>query len=356
MFFKLNKVNKWFHGKHILKDISFPADKGEIISFIGPSGVGKTTLLKIIAGMEPPDSGDIVFKTNPGDKNPAVMVFQDFLLFPNMTVFDNVAFGLRAGKTDKQVIQKKVMEMLDCFQVREKADQYPKQLSAGQQQRVAIARAMVINPGVLLLDEPFANLDKNLKADTALFIRNTQKQFNTTTICVMHDQEEAFSMSDRIGIMLDGELVQFDRVDRVFHEPISIQAAAFLGHVNRLTPETAGKLTIKGNGPEKGLDFSTENYYFRAEAATISSNSQGHWTIVQKVFFGTNISFHLQCNTAVFQVHTLYNGFQTGDRVDLFIHRILRGKNHEKNTFNAGSDSLDRVLPEGDAPTGAANP
>jgi putative spermidine/putrescine transport system ATP-binding protein len=326
MFFKLNKVNKGFHGKQILKDISFAADRGEIISFIGPSGVGKTTLLKIIAGMETPDSGQIVFNSVDGGRNPAVMVFQDFLLFPNMTVFDNVAFGLRASKTDKKVIPKKVIEMLDCFQVREKADQYPKQLSAGQQQRVAIARAMVINPGVLLLDEPFANLDKNLKADTALFIRNTQKRFNTTTICVMHDQEEAFSMSDRIGIMLDGQLVQFDRVERVFHEPISIKAAAFLGHVNRLTPETTARLKIRGNRAGQDLDFSTGEYYFRAEAATITANRQGHWTIVQVVFFGTNISYHLQWASTLFQVHTLYNGFQLGDRVDLTIHRILRGK------------------------------
>ncbi|ACN13159.1 uncharacterized ABC transporter, ATP-binding protein [Desulforapulum autotrophicum HRM2] len=356
MFFKLTRISKSFNGKQVLNNISFTAEKGDIISFIGPSGVGKTTLLKIIAGMETPDSGDLIFNTEPGDKNPAVMVFQDFLLFPNMTVFDNVAFGLRATKTGRQVIQKKVMEMLDCFQVREKAGQYPKQLSAGQQQRVAIARAMVINPGVLLLDEPFANLDKNLKADTALFIRNTQKQFHTTTICVMHDQEEAFSMSDRIGIMLDNRLVQFDRVDRVFHEPLSIEAAAFLGPVNRLTPETAGKLTIKNNGSGEDLDFSTGNYYFRAEAATISSNSQGHWTIVQIVFLGTNISYHLQCGTAVFQVHTLYNGFQTGDRVDLLIHRILRGENHEKNSFTAGDDSLDPVLPKTDAPTGGPYP
>lgn len=328
MFFKVKQINKSFNDRTILKNINFAADRGEIISFIGPSGVGKTTLLKIIAGMETPDSGEIVFeKTGPGNKNPAVMVFQDFLLFPNMTVFDNVAFGLRACRTDKRVIQKKVMEMLDCFQVLEKADQYPKQLSAGQQQRVAIARAMVINPGVLLLDEPFANLDKNLKADTALFIRNTQKQFNTTTICVMHDQAEAFSMSDRMGIMIDNELVQLDRVERVFHEPISFKAASFLGHVNRLTLETLGKLKIVDNGAETDLYFSTRDYFFRAEAATIAHNGEGPWEIVKIVFFGTNISYHLKNNDTIIHVHSLYSGFQTGDRVDLIVHRILKGEN-----------------------------
>ena len=328
MFFKVKEVSKSFNGQKILKNINFTADRGEIISFIGPSGVGKTTLLKIIAGMETPDSGEIVFKeTGLANRNPAVMVFQDFLLFPNMTVFDNIAFGLRASRTKKKVVREKVMEMLECFQILEKVDQYPKKLSAGQQQRVAIARAMVINPGVLLLDEPFANLDKNLKADTALFIRNTQKLFNTTTICVMHDQAEAFSMSDRMGIMIDGELIQLDRVEKVFHEPISVKAAAFLGHVNRLTPDILGKVKMIGNGTGANLDFSTRDYFFRAEAATIAHNGEGPWKIVKIVFFGTNISYHLKNNDTIIHIHALYNGFQTGDRVDLIVHRILKGEN-----------------------------
>ena len=328
MFFKVKEVSKSFNGQTILKNINFTADRGEIISFIGPSGVGKTTLLKIIAGMETPDSGEIVLKeTGLANRNPAVMVFQDFLLFPNMTVFDNIAFGLRASRTKKKVVREKVMEMLECFQILEKVDQYPKELSAGQQQRVAIARAMVINPGVLLLDEPFANLDKNLKADTALFIRNTQKLFNTTTICVMHDQAEAFSMSDRMGIMLDGELIQLDRVEKVFHEPISVRAAAFLGHVNRLTPDILGKVKILDNGTGKNLDFSTGDYFFRAEAAAIANNGEGPWEIVKIVFFGTNISYHLKNNDTIIHIHALYNGFQTGDRVDLIVHRILKGEN-----------------------------
>jgi len=319
MFFEVKQLNKSFGDKLLLKNISFGAQKGDIISFVGPSGVGKTTLLKMIAGLEQPDSGEILFTSRHSDHNPAVMVFQDFMLFPNMTVYDNIAFGLRARKTDKKQIEEKVHEMLECFQIQDKRQQYPTSLSAGQQQRVAIARAMVISPSILLLDEPFANLDKNLKADTALFIHQTQKKFKTTTIAVMHDQEEAFRMSDKIGVMLDGELVQFDTVSRVYHAPISIKAAAFLGQVNIFSPEAVDKVSIK-----ETLDFTTQRYYFRAEAATLSSHPQGKWKITEIVFFGAKISYHIKNDNLSFYISSLNNFFKTGDSVDLTIHKILK--------------------------------
>jgi len=323
MFFEVKQLNKSFGNKLLLKNISFGAKEGDIISFVGPSGVGKTTLLKIIAGLEQPDSGEILFTTSHKGKNsgnnPAVMVFQDFMLFPNMTVFDNIAFGLRAAKTDKKRMEQKVQEMLQCFQIQDKQDQYPKSLSAGQQQRVAIARAMVINPSILLLDEPFANLDKNLKAETASFIHHTQKRFNTTTIAVMHDQEEAFRMSDKIGVMLDGELVQFDTVSRVYHAPISIKAAAFLGQVNILTREAAEKMVII-----EELDFKTCRYYFRAEAATLSPNPRGTWKIIEILFLGATISYHIKNHNLNFYIHSINDHFNMGDTVDLTINKILK--------------------------------
>jgi putative spermidine/putrescine transport system ATP-binding protein len=158
-----------------LDGISLEIKKGEIVSFIGPSGSGKTTLLKILAGIEELSEGSIEYHSSVSREHPAVMVFQDYLLFPHMSIFENTAFGLKSRGFEKSLIREKVFTYLEYFGIPDKADSYPKQLSAGQQQRAAIARAMVIEPALLLLDEPFANLDKNLKVETAGFIRGIQK-------------------------------------------------------------------------------------------------------------------------------------------------------------------------------------
>ena len=218
------------YGDHaVLRDLDLRIEENEFISLIGPSGVGKTTLLKILADLETPDAGLVRFKTPPGKEHPVLMVFQDFALFPHMSVADNVGYGLKVRGLRRRDRRDRVLKMLDWFGIGEKAEAYPARLSAGQKQRAAIARALVVEPMVLLLDEPFANLDKNLKGETAEFIRRTQRSFGITTVMVTHDQEEAFAVSDRVGVIIDGRLRQYDRPDVLVGAPGDAETARFLG-------------------------------------------------------------------------------------------------------------------------------
>ena len=210
MFLKISGLNKAYNNKKILNHIDLTINRGELISIVGPSGAGKTTLLKIIAGIENHDSGSLEFSDRDKNFSNPILVFQDYLLFPNMTVFDNIAFGLKARKESKNTIISKTEEIMEYFNISDHKNLYPSQISAGQKQRTAIARALVLNPPMLLLDEPFANLDKELKNSTASFIKSTQEKFGITTVSVTHDLKEAFTISDRIAVMINGEILQHD--------------------------------------------------------------------------------------------------------------------------------------------------
>ena len=319
MFFEITNLAKQFGETKVLKEISFSVAKGELISFVGPSGVGKTTLLRIIAGLEQDYTGQINFQAKNSLENPVVLVFQDYLLFPHLTIYENVAFGLKSRKMAKDKIQSKVTKILAQFQISEKSELYPKELSAGQKQRVAIARALVINPSILLLDEPFANLDKNLKTETADFIKIIQKEFNITTIAVMHDQEEAFRISDKIGVFLQGELKQFDTVEKVYNYPISFEVAKFLGEVNYILPESENQFIC-----DEQFDFLKYSYFFRAESAKLTADSEGKFLISKIIFSGAKITYHLNENNNCIKINSLTNNFKIGDQVNIQIERVLR--------------------------------
>ena len=316
MFFELKSVTKCYGRKMIVEEISMQVDRGDIVSIIGPSGVGKTTLLKLIAGLEPLTSGEITFEMEPTTKHPVILVFQDFILFPNLTVFENVAFGLRARKLPRKYIEERVVSMLSYFDIGELRDAYPGRLSAGQRQRAAIARAMVVEPSVLLLDEPFAHLDKNLRLGTAEFIRSTQKEFGVTTVSVTHDLQEAFAMSDKIGIMLDGRLVQFDTAEKIYFKPNTFEVAKFLGPVN-VIPETHFEtLGVRGECEgHRGPVFA------RAEGITIEKDGKGSGVVVDVCFVGVLILYKVQVQESVFTVYSLSNGISEGDRVRLRVER-----------------------------------
>jgi len=319
MAFTVQQISKSFGKLDVLNDVSFAVGHGEIASIIGPSGSGKTTLLKIIAGLDSPDTGTVTFEEETSKDNPVLLVFQDNVLFPHMSVFENVAFGLRSRKKyQKQEIKSKVDEMLRYFGIDDKADQYPSRLSGGQKQRVAIARAMVINPYVLLLDEPFANLDKNLKMDTAEFIRNTQKDFGITTVSVTHDLEEAFIMSDKIGILLDGKLVQYDSVENVYLNPSSYDAARFLGPVNIIPCELLPDLSV--DSPP--IDDLSE-VYARAEGLELCKNSEGKGVISRVCFIGSVVLYFVDFGGVNLKAYSLSSGLRTGDRVEVRLHNYF---------------------------------
>ncbi|AGW14219.1 putative Fe(3+)-transporting ATPase [Megalodesulfovibrio gigas DSM 1382 = ATCC 19364] len=315
MFLQVDGLGKRFgvssgqQSLEALHDVSFTVQAGEILSFIGPSGAGKTTLLKCIAGLEHPDAGTLAFASPPSKAHPVILVFQDFLLFPHLTVFENVAFGLRARRLPRAEILEKVRGMLGYFGLEDKQHAYPAHLSAGQKQRTAIARAMVVEPALLLLDEPFANLDRNLKLQTARFIRTTQKRFGVTTISVTHDLEEAFAMSDRLGLMLDGQLVQCGTARELYHAPATAEAAAFLGPVNivpgRLLQQLG--LTAGQDGP----------LLVRPESLHLTPDPNGPGVIAEAEFAGHYWKYQVTAFGLELSVYSQANGLSPGNRVSI---------------------------------------
>ncbi len=317
MFLGIDNIVKKYDRQCVVDSVSFSVNKGELVSIVGPSGAGKTTLLKILAGLESADSGTI---SSAADlkANPAILVFQDYLLFPTMSIFDNVAFGLKCRKTDKDDISLRVGEMLEYFQLSSKASQYPGQLSAGQQQRVALARAMVVSPSILLLDEPFANLDRNLKAETAEFIRTFQQEYQITTLSVTHDLQEAFMMSDKIGIMLDGKLCQYDDVKTVYHQPASPEVAEFLGHVNIIPHRFLERIRFK-----QELKAGRSSISVRAEAIELSREGDCCGTIEDVVFAGQFIIYRVRLDTIILTVYSFNAEFVKGDEVSIKVNNYI---------------------------------
>ena len=314
MDFSVRDINKRFGKRPVLEAISFDVGPCELVSIVGPSGVGKTTLLKIIAGLEPPDAGTVTFSTPPSRKHPVIIVFQDYVLFPSMTVSENIGFGLRARRMSRRRIEDPVQRMLDFFKLTENADQYPSQLSAGQKQRVAIARAMVVNPAVLLLDEPFANLDRNLKMETARFIRDTQQAFGIPTVSVTHDLEEAFAMSDRIGVMLKGRLRQFDTPRRVYFDSVSTDVATFLGPVNPIPQRLFALFRINGYPTDR---MRSGKILARPENLVMTAADDGAGHVLDKTFAGHYTAYSVNVQDHTYTVYSQDDRFQPGQRVTL---------------------------------------
>jgi putative spermidine/putrescine transport system ATP-binding protein len=238
-FLTLTRINKTFSGMPAVEDFNLSAEQGEFISFLGPSGCGKTTTLRMIAGFELPTSGAITIAGQdltdiPPNKRNVGMVFQSYALFPNMTVTDNIGYGLRVAGKPKAEIAQRVKEMLAIIHLEDFGGRYPYQLSGGQQQRIALARALAIRPQVLLLDEPLSALDAKIRVELRQEIRRIQQQLGITTIYVTHDQEEALSLSDRIVVMSQGRIEQIGTPAEIYSYPETEFVAKFVGQINLL--------------------------------------------------------------------------------------------------------------------------
>lgn len=235
----INDAVKKYGDREVVKHINLEIKDGEFFTLLGPSGCGKTTLLRMIAGFNSIEGGDFYFgdkrinNMDPAKRNIG-MVFQNYAVFPNMTVRKNIEFGLRERKVDKETIKKETDKMLKLMQIEEHAEKKPQALSGGQQQRVALARSIIIKPDVLLMDEPLSNLDAKLRVELRETIRRIQKEVGITTVYVTHDQEEAMAISDRIAVMKDGIIQQCDNARKIYHKPTNTFVANFIGTNNTL--------------------------------------------------------------------------------------------------------------------------
>jgi putative spermidine/putrescine transport system ATP-binding protein len=255
-FLVIEDLQKTFGTNRVVQDFNLAVEKGEFVSFLGPSGCGKTTTLRMIAGFEQPNSGRIAIGGRDvtalrANQRKIGMVFQSYALFPNMTVAENIGYGLRIAKRPRREIKERVEEMLALIKLPELGHRYPNQLSGGQQQRVALGRALSVNPEVLLLDEPLSALDAKIRLALREEIRSVQRKLGITTIYVTHDQEEALSMSDRIVVMNESRIEQLGTPFEIYNYPCTRFVASFVGTLNilrgRLTDPATGRISVDGH-------------------------------------------------------------------------------------------------------------
>lgn len=307
-----NSVIKKYGDNTIIPELSLDIKDGEFFTLLGPSGCGKTTLLRMVAGFNSIEGGTIKFNertindVHPSQRNIG-MVFQNYAIFPHMTVYENVAFGLKNRKIEKSEIEKRVNEILNIVQIDHLKDRLPQNMSGGQQQRVALARAIVIHPDVLLMDEPLSNLDAKLRVEMRNAIREIQHRVGITTIYVTHDQEEALAISDRIGIMDSGVLQHVGTPRDVYQRPSNLFVSNFIGHSNKVEALTAvenGMLGLKFfDSYFQQMENMNENVKagelvqvaIRPEEFVISKDGSGIAGVVQEsIFLGLNTHYFIK--------------------------------------------------------------
>ena len=301
------KTGKDFYA---VKDNSLVIEPGEFVTLLGPSGCGKTTTLRMIAGFESPDEGEIylgdeAINALTPNKRDTAMVFQSYALLPHYNVFDNVAYGLKLRHVPKEEIRERVMKILDLVELTGMEGRMTNQLSGGQQQRVALARALVIEPSVLLFDEPLSNLDAKLRVTMRTEIRRIQQEVGITAIYVTHDQSEAMALSDRIIIMRSGVVEQIGSPQEIYYHPINEFVADFIGEANFLKgrlealSDNRAQLNVSGDichaapvpGMEVGRDYTI---VLRPEAASLAEEGGLPCEVVLSCFMGSYQNYHVK--------------------------------------------------------------
>ncbi len=296
----LQDVSRSFGTTRALDGLSLEIAPGELVALLGPSGCGKTTALRIVAGFESADTGSVLvdgkdISSVSAARRDMGMVFQSYSLFPNMNALDNVAFGLRMRKQGSGQRRKRAGDLLDMVGLAEQARQYPHQLSGGQQQRVALARALAIEPRVLLLDEPLSALDARVRLQLREQIRTLQRQLGTTTLFVTHDQEEALSMADRVGVMRQGKLEQIAVPAQLYDRPATAFVAEFVGVMNRIPGELTGTGTVAALGATVPIEESVSelagdgpvDVLVRPEGLRLQVAENGNGIVTTKTFLGS---------------------------------------------------------------------
>ncbi len=329
-YIEFKELNKSFGSNHVLKDISLGIEKGELVTLLGPSGCGKSTLLRCLSGLEQVTSGRVYLDgqdiTDVTARDRGIgMVFQQYSLFPNMSVADNVAFGLKMKKVPKEEISERVKAILEIVGLSEKIDQFPMQLSGGQQQRVALARAIVTEPKVLLLDEPLSAIDALLRHNLQIEIRRIQQKLNITTIFVTHDQDEAMVMSDTIHLFNDGRIEQSGSPVELYSKPATKFAATFIGNYNIFSAEDFGAACCD--------KLACKDVAIRPEIVVMSKEplkDEGSYhlkgTIVGHISHGNIIRFATKCGCVRINSDVLFERemeYKEGDEVCLSIDKSL---------------------------------
>lgn len=312
---QLNNLKVSYDGKvNILEDYNLEIENGTLVSILGPSGCGKTTTLRAVAGFLDAREGEILiddedYSKVPINKRNFGIVFQSYALFPNMTVYENVAYGLKLRKVPVDQREKQVLDILETVELTALKDRKPENLSGGQRQRVALARALVISPKLLLLDEPLSNLDAKLRIEMRAQIKKVQQKFKITSILITHDQEECFSISDKVAIMNNGKIEQYDTPENIYSSPGSIFVAGFVGFKNLLDVTKVGKGIYQlSNGKEvKAEDVeNARKIAIRPQNIAVDQKGdsllEGH--IKVRTYLGDSYQYEVESELGVIVVNT----------------------------------------------------